>query len=318
MDGSTEGTEPDSHSISLQPLTPQHTGGDGSTIVSPTNTHYDGASDIERSKGDDAHAAKTGGEIDAGPFLFKPYRLASLVNPKNTDELKEMGGVTSLLKGLGTHRKLWEHDRQLETAAGDVPKLVLTGSGGDDDCGVIGGSAVDEPKNGTGPTVNDAGLDERRRVHGANVIPTRQSKSLLQLMWLALKNKVLVLLSIAAVISLALSFFEDLGAPHEPGEPPVDLVEVVAIGGADRERDAHYGSTPSYARTEDCAQTHKHRKIILESSSGRWMAPLSPLARRQLLTVKTISLSLSDFISRSAHSPLWPTSRTSSLSEHRP
>ena len=250
MDGSTEGTEPDSHSISLQPLTPQHTGGDGSTIVSPTNTHYDGASDIERSKGDDAHAAKTGegdeqqedarpildlskdADIDAGPFPFKPYRLASLVDPKNMDELKEMGGVTGLLKGLGTHRKRGlgrkalgkavdashhasrvdqdgrpgagddpgagvgasqRHDRQPETAAGDVPKLVLTGPGGDDDGGVsIGGSAVDEePEDGTGPTY-DADLEERRRVYGANVIPTRQSKSLLQLMWLALKDKVLV------------------------------------------------------------------------------------------------------------------------------
>ncbi|KAI0925597.1 hypothetical protein AcV5_008291 [Taiwanofungus camphoratus] len=54
-------------------------------------------------------------------------------------------------------------------------------------------------------------------------------KSLLLLMWLALKDKVLVLLSVAAVVSLALGFFQDFGTPRPPGEPPVDWVEGVAI-----------------------------------------------------------------------------------------
>ncbi|KAI0787507.1 calcium-translocating P-type ATPase [Fomes fomentarius] len=298
MEGSTEGTEPDSHSISLQPLTPQHTGGDGSTIVSPTNTHYDGSDidattmrsrSLERSKyEDDGRAGKTGGNegeqqeearptldlardetIDAGPFAFKPYRLASLVDPKNLDLLKEMGGITGLMKGLGTHRKRGlskkalgkvadashhgsfvspsdkdgrpgagddpgagagasqRHDRQPETAAGDVPKLVLTGPGGEG-VSIVGSASEDEPEAGGGPTY-DAALEERRRVFGANVLPVRPSKSLLQLMWLALKDKVLVLLSIAAVVSLALGFFQDFGTPRPEGEPPVDWVEGVAI-----------------------------------------------------------------------------------------
>ena len=38
-----------------------------------------------------------------------------------------------------------------------------------------------------------------------------------------------ILLSIAAVISLALGLFQDFGTPREPGEPPVDWVEGVAI-----------------------------------------------------------------------------------------
>ena len=78
---------------------------------------------------------------------------------------------------------------------------------------------------------------------------------------------------------------------------------------------AHYGSTQSCARTEDCAQTHKRRKIILESSTGRWMAPSSPLAHEHHLTVRTISLYVSDRTSCSTRSPLWPSSQTSSLSE---
>ncbi|RDX57115.1 calcium-translocating P-type ATPase [Lentinus brumalis] len=295
MEGSTEGTEPDSHSISLQPLTPQHTGGEASTIASPTQTHYDGASvdgttmrsrSISRPKlDDDAHPKKSGDEgaegqqeearpvldlaqdesIDAGVFPFKPYKLASLVDPKNMDLLKEMGGVTGLLRGLGTNRKRGlgkkslgpsapvsqpqhgksdkdvrpatgagvgasqRHDRQPDTTAGDVPKLVLTGPGGEEGGGVpLGESASDVGDVEDGPTF-EASLEERRRVYGANILPTRKTKSLLQLMWLALKDKVLVLLSIAAVVSLALGFFQDFGTPRPAGEPPVDWVEGVAI-----------------------------------------------------------------------------------------
>ncbi|KAG6895384.1 hypothetical protein C0992_001571 [Termitomyces sp. T32_za158] len=77
--------------------------------------------------------------------------------------------------------------------------------------------------------VLNASVDERRRVYGPNLLPKRPSKSLLYLMWLALKDKVLVLLSIAAVISLALGLFQDFGTPRPPGEAPVDWVEGVAI-----------------------------------------------------------------------------------------
>ncbi|TFK49949.1 calcium-translocating P-type ATPase [Heliocybe sulcata] len=77
--------------------------------------------------------------------------------------------------------------------------------------------------------VYSAGMDERKRVYGANVLPHRASKSLLQLMWLALKDKVLILLSIAAIVSLALGLFQDFGTPRPAGEPPVDWVEGVAI-----------------------------------------------------------------------------------------
>ena len=54
-------------------------------------------------------------------------------------------------------------------------------------------------------------------------------------MWAALKDKVLILLSIAAVVSLALGLFQDFGTPRETftcgdngevcTEPPVDWVE---------------------------------------------------------------------------------------------
>ncbi|KIK55333.1 hypothetical protein GYMLUDRAFT_248753 [Collybiopsis luxurians FD-317 M1] len=74
-----------------------------------------------------------------------------------------------------------------------------------------------------------SGLEKRREVYGTNVLP-RKCKSLLVLMATAMKDKILILLSIAAVVSLALGFFRDFGTPRSPDDgPPVDWVEGVAI-----------------------------------------------------------------------------------------
>ena len=76
--------------------------------------------------------------------------------------------------GEGTSQR---HDRE------ELPGIVVTApdeleSGKDDE---------DE-----GYPVFHAPLEERRRVYGPNVLPHRATKSLLSLMWLALKDKVLL------------------------------------------------------------------------------------------------------------------------------
>ncbi|VEL20071.1 unnamed protein product [Protopolystoma xenopodis] len=50
-------------------------------------------------------------------------------------------------------------------------------------------------------------LDERRRVFGSNVIPPKPPKTFLQLMWEAVQDFTLILLMIAAAISLLLSLY---------------------------------------------------------------------------------------------------------------
>jgi Ca2+-transporting ATPase len=58
-------------------------------------------------------------------------------------------------------------------------------------------------------------LSERERVYGDNRVPERKGKSLLLLMWMAYQDKVLLILSVAAVVSLALGLYQDLGTPPE-------------------------------------------------------------------------------------------------------
>ena len=139
FDDSNDGTEPDSHSIGLATL----------ATPSPTHSHFDSqsvggttvAEELSPSRSQSrTRDDKVGGEgdagkdpeepeaerpvldlqqdenIDTGPFKFKPYHLASLVDPKNLPELESMGGVKGLLRGLGSHRKhglsarAFEHD----------------------------------------------------------------------------------------------------------------------------------------------------------------------------------------------------------------
>jgi len=51
-------------------------------------------------------------------------------------------------------------------------------------------------------------LSRRREVFGSNVIPPKPPKSFLQLVWEAMQDITLIILMIAAVISLGLSFYQ--------------------------------------------------------------------------------------------------------------
>jgi len=218
------------------PLTILKSHTDTATLHSQNPVKSDDKSGIDKPNTDASGAAEEDGqqgkidlaqdsEIDLAPFTHGPNKLAGLVDPKSLDTLREMGGLPGLVRALGTHRtrglgpKSAEEKEEGHAVEGDVPGIIVTSPGGE--------NSHDEPEK-PNPAA-DATLEDRRRVYGENVLPTRPSKSLLQLMWLALQDKVLILLSIAAVISLALGFAQDFGTPREPGDPPVDWVEGVAI-----------------------------------------------------------------------------------------
>lgn len=57
-----------------------------------------------------------------------------------------------------------------------------------------------------------ADLDKRKELFGKNLIPPKKPKTFLQLVWEALQDVTLIILELAALISLGLSFY------HPPGE----------------------------------------------------------------------------------------------------
>src|SRR5690606_10652678 len=59
-------------------------------------------------------------------------------------------------------------------------------------------------------------LEHRREVFGANSIPPKPPKTFLQLVWAALQDMTLIILQVAAFVSLVLAFIEtDEHDPHE-------------------------------------------------------------------------------------------------------
>lgn len=151
--------------------------------------------------------------VQNNPFAFSPGQVSKLINPKSLDAFFAVGGLAGLEKGLRTDRR----------AGLSLDESNLEGSIGFEEA-VAAGKKIQSPVE---PVRTDAlqqdaaqhhdggkGFDDRKRVFGQNVLPERKSKSLLQLAWIAMKDKVLILLSVAAVVSLALGLYQTFGATH--------------------------------------------------------------------------------------------------------
>ncbi|KAM8758921.1 plasma membrane calcium-transporting ATPase 2 isoform 2-T10 [Rhynchonycteris naso] len=76
-------------------------------------------------------------------------------------------------------------------------------------------------------------LEKRKQIFGQNFIPPKKPKTFLQLVWEALQDVTLIILEIAAIISLGLSFY------HPPGESNEGCATVQA--GAEDEGEAEAG-----------------------------------------------------------------------------
>ncbi|XP_069084912.1 plasma membrane calcium-transporting ATPase 1 isoform X2 [Pleurodeles waltl] len=79
---------------------------------------------------------------------------------------------------------------------------------------------------------NPADLERRQEVFGKNLIPPKKPKTFLQLVWEALQDVTLIILEIAAIISLGLSFYRPPGGENEMCE---------ATSGASEEEEGETG-----------------------------------------------------------------------------
>ena len=76
--------------------------------------------------------------------------------------------------------------------------------------------------------------DTRKHIYGVNKLPAKNQKSFLQLCWEALHDQVLIILSISAIVSLALGLYQTFGQPPEYDDngkplPRVEWVDGCAI-----------------------------------------------------------------------------------------
>ena len=164
-------------------------------------------------------------------FAFTPGQLSKLFNPKSLNAFYALGGLSGLEKGLRTDRNTGLNTDET-TLDGSVTYEEVAAKGAPK-CG-LAGDIVTEGKSST--VIPQASLNgepssfaDRKRVFRDNRLPPKKTKSILELAWIAYNDKVLILLTIAAVVSLALGLYQTFGGQHEEGEPRVEWVEGVAI-----------------------------------------------------------------------------------------
>jgi Ca2+-transporting ATPase len=207
------------------------------TLLPPTTS----ATASIHSGNEDALKADPGSEKDFtvanNKFAFTPGQLNKMLNPKSLPAFVALGGLPGLEAGLRT-----------DVDAGlSLEETELAGSVSFEEATTMykklrgaNSSALPRPVEvrhvdvtDSGPSASNTGeaFQDRKRVFKHNVLPTKKSKTFLKLMWEAYyKESVLILLTIAAVISLALGLYETFGVDHGPGAPPkVDWIEGCAI-----------------------------------------------------------------------------------------
>ena len=158
------------------------------------------------------------------PFAFTPGQLSKLLNPKSYGAFKALGGLSGLEKGLRSDRKSGLSSDEVKVD-GQVTFQDATGTSNPSQTS----SSAAAGANQGGSSNGSDGFNDRKRIYNDNRLPERKAKGILQLAWMAYNDKVLLLLTAAAVVSLALGLYQTFGTTHAPGQPKIEWVEGVAI-----------------------------------------------------------------------------------------
>jgi len=196
---------------------------------SPSDKTYTGSDATQNNgqKGDNADLKRKGAQfllpavldlnqepdVDVSPFAYNPRQLAVLFNLRNLETLEVMGGVDAILRALGAHpthglrtmlgppsyhgppdpaSRIFRESYTAEMLNTVTPPAAVP-QGLQSLASLAGSSGASLPTAFQGfQDVYRASIEDRKRIFGRNIIPQCRNKTLLQLMWLALKDKVLV------------------------------------------------------------------------------------------------------------------------------
>ncbi|KAF2838811.1 calcium-translocating P-type ATPase [Patellaria atrata CBS 101060] len=169
-------------------------------------------------------------EVEDNKFAFSPGQLMKMYNPKSLGAFHALGGLMGLERGLQTSRNsglsidetFVSQQVSFEEALAYASDQTFKKSSEDET------PQRTETAKSTPPNQNESAYADRKRVYSDNRLPERKSKSIFQLAWIAYNDKVLILLTVAAVISLALGLYQTFGVTEHEGAK-VEWVEGVAI-----------------------------------------------------------------------------------------
>ncbi|KAJ3022868.1 UNVERIFIED_CONTAM: hypothetical protein HDU68_008907 [Siphonaria sp. JEL0065] len=149
------------------------------------------------------------------PFKTTREELGLLIHPsKSQKQLEKLGGCSELLKSLCV-------DQNMGIYSAPKYKRSITVRGAKKE-------PLSSPTNiaCTESTVTE---DDRRNIFGANRLPPMRRITLFEYMLAALSDKIMILLSSVALISLALGIYEDFGPHSDPTQPRIHWVEGFSI-----------------------------------------------------------------------------------------
>ncbi|KAK5108410.1 hypothetical protein LTR62_008366 [Meristemomyces frigidus] len=157
------------------------------------------------------------------PFAFAPGHMSKLLNPKSLGAFHAVGGLVGLEKGLRTNRDagLGVDESRLNGAV-TFEQATASFSPASDST-VVG--SPDASHGASNEKQGGGNFEDRKRIFDDNRLPERKPKSIFALMWLAYNDKVIIVLTVAAVIALALGLYQALGTP----QGGVEWIEGVAI-----------------------------------------------------------------------------------------
>lgn len=156
--------------------------------------------------------------IPSSNFAFSPTQLHKLLEYRTLTALEVFGGLRGLAAGLRT-----------DVSTGlSVDEHHLDGTVTFDEAiaaGIAQRAPAVQTLNATPPSSNPLGLrlgedsdayfTDRRRIFGANRLPRRRQKSFFRLMWIAFNDKLLILLTISASISLAIGIYQSVNSSEK-------------------------------------------------------------------------------------------------------
>lgn len=156
-------------------------------------------------------------------FAFTPGQMSKMYSPKSLGAFHALGGLVGMEKGLRTDRNagLSVDENNLEGTISFKEATAVSASSAPS-------TVVEEPEMVSQQMAGNTGngsFADRKRIFSNNTLPTKKQKSIFELMWLAYNDKVLIVLTVAAVIALALGLYQALGTE----EGGVDWIEGVAI-----------------------------------------------------------------------------------------
>ena len=168
------------------------------------------------------------------PFAFTPANLSEFLNPRSLRAYHQSGGTDDLEKGLRT-----DLVHGLDAGEGNLPPLSeATSNVPKSQASILSYlSTLHTPmdkdvENGTllSPTHPFA---DRIRVFNDNRLPKKKGMSIWGFMWEAHKDPFILVLTGAAIVSLAFGIYESVAQKEHPdGKPTFDWVEGVAITAA--------------------------------------------------------------------------------------